>query len=142
MSHKSVVWIQIPATELERAMLFYHEVFGFQFFMEELNGIPHAMFKEDLSGQKPIHGALIEVAELPEEGVGPRLFFDASGKFDEMQEAIERNGGKVIIRKTLIKDRGHGRLALIPKTYIDDAQGYYAQFYDSEGNRMGLYGRS
>ena len=140
MEHASLLWIQIPTENLKRAADFYKEVFGFEFFYETLNNIPHAVFKELANGKKPVNGALIEVKEKSINSHGCVLFFDATGRFGEITKAIEENSGKILIGKTLIKKPINEKSSLIPKTYINDEQGYFAHFIDSEGNKMGLYG--
>jgi len=141
MNHAMITWIQNPATDLERAVIFYNATFGFEFLLKELNGIEHALIKPDPNGTVFMNGALIKV-EKNMGGIGPILFFEATGKFDFMLNAVEENGGQVLIHKTLIKNKTGAGSSFIPKTYIDNEPGYYAHFLDSEGNKMGLYGRN
>lgn len=140
MNHNLVPWINIPAVDLERAALFYHSVFGMEFFFEDLNQIPHAVIKEDAQGRKPINGALVQIIDNVEIGRGPMLFFESTGKFELVLEAVVENGGSIAKPKTLIKKVMEKGFAAIPETYVDNMPGYYAHFYDSEGNKMGLYG--
>jgi len=140
MLHSALVWIQVPAENIQRAADFYNRVFGFEFFFEELNNIPHAVFKPDAKGNRPVNGAIVEVKNKAAEASGCVLFFDATGKFEFLTESIERNGGKILIPKTLIRKKIDEKSGYIPNTYIDDKPGYFAHFLDSEGNKMGLYG--
>lgn len=140
MQHTALVWIQIPAYNLQRAADFYTKVFGFEFFFETLNNIPHAVFKADANGQRPVNGALIEVNNKSMELQGAVLFFDATGRFEFITENIVANGGKILKAKTLITKKLESHFSIIPETYIDDKPGYFVHFLDSEGNRMGLYG--
>jgi predicted enzyme related to lactoylglutathione lyase len=140
MEHSAVQWIQIPAKKLNRAATFYEEVFSAAFFFEELNSIPHAVFRVAKNGKKLIHGAIIELQGISNTGTGPVLFFDATGNFETILELIKENGGEIIKNKTLITSKESGNSFTIPNTYIDNKPGYYAHFYDSEGNKMGLYG--
>jgi len=140
MEHSSITWIQIPAKNLTRATLFYEKVFDASFFFEELNNIPHAIFKENLENIKLLNGALIKIEGEITSGVGPILFFNATGNFETMLSLIKEHGGEVIKTKELIKKRESDSSSSIPKTYIDNKPGYYAHFIDSEGNKMGLYG--
>lgn len=142
MIHSRVAWIQIPTRDINRAAEFYKNVFGFEFFFETLNNIPHAMFKEDLNGKKPVNGALIQLPEDAVVGSGPVIFYDAAGDFDYILDQVEGNGGEIINRKTLIKAQIDDDFSYIPNTYIDSHPGYFAHFLDSEGNRVGLYGQS
>lgn len=141
MEHSALVWLQIPAENLQRAADFYTKVFGFGFFFETLNNIPHAVFKPDAKGRKPVNGALIEVKEFTR-GNSCVLFFEATGRFEFFAESIEQCGGKILVKKTLITKKIDATSGYIPNTYIDDKPGYFAHFLDSEGNKMGLYGTS
>lgn len=140
MEHSALVWIQIPVQDIERAEAFYRKTFGFEFFFETLNGIPHAVFKENAAGKKPVNGALIEVKNMGSGGSGTVLFFEATGKFELISDGIVQNGGKILVPKTLIKKKIDGNFGTIPDTYIDGKPGYFVHFLDSEGNKMGLYG--
>lgn len=140
MEHTALVWVQVPAEDLNRAVTFYTRVFGFEFFLENLNNIPHAVFKPDSKGRKPINGAIIETKGRSSETHGSILFFDATGRFEFFTYAIEANGGKILVKKTLISKKIDATSGIIPNTYIDDKPGYFAHFLDSEGNKMGLYG--
>ena len=140
MEHAGIIWIQIPVENIERATTFYRKAFGFDFFLETLNNIPHAIFKENSSGKKPVNGALIEVKNKNKEGHGPVLFFEATGRFEMIMQGIEENGGKILVSKTLIKKKINDHSGTIPDTYIDGKPGYFVHFLDSEGNKIGLYG--
>jgi predicted enzyme related to lactoylglutathione lyase len=141
MEHESISWIQIPTLDLKRAVNFYRKSFDYAFFEEELNGIPHAVFKEGTNGKKPVVGALIQLPEGTAGGYGPIIFFNATGRFDEILESIAAEGGEVLSPRTLIKKDRHDGFSEIPDTYINGQPGYFAHFLDSEGNRMGLYGQ-
>lgn len=140
MENLKLNWIQIPAIDLIRASTFYTNVFGSSFFFEKLNDIEHAVFQADSKGDKLINGALIEIKEGETVGLGVTLFFDATGNFDLLLEKIESNGGEVITPKTLIKKPLENNDTILVKTYIDNRSGYFAHFFDSEGNKIGLYG--
>ena len=140
MQHSALLWVQIPADNLQRAASFYTKVFGFEFFFETLNNIPHAIFKKDSYGNRPVNGALVEMQNRSTESNGTVLFFDATGRFEFITQSIEENGGKILKAKTLITKKIEATSSIIPDTYIDDKPGYFVHFLDSEGNKMGLYG--
>ncbi|MBL4594908.1 MAG: hypothetical protein JKX68_14005 [Flavobacteriales bacterium] len=140
MEHSAIPWIQIPANDLNRAAKFYETIFDASFFFEELNAIPHAVFKNNGGQKELIHGAIIELKDYKNSGQGTILFFDATGNFETIMELIVEGGGKIIKEKTLITSKENNSSFTIPNTYIDNKPGYYAHFLDSEGNRMGLYG--
>ncbi len=140
MEHTALVWLQIPAENITRAAEFYNKVFGFEFFFEELNNIPHAVFKANAKGLRPVNGTLVESKNMNRETSGCVLFFEATGQFEFMTQNIVNNGGEIVIAKTLIKKKIDATSGTIPNTYIDGKPGYFAHFRDSEGNKMGLYG--
>lgn len=140
MEHALVNWIQIPCENLERAADFYRKTFEVDFFFEVLNDIPHAVFKENSKGQRPVNGALIEVSDKSRLGQGVVLFFEATGRFEYILEKVQANGGKILVPKTLIRKKLEPGTSTIPNTYIDNKPGYFAHFLDCEGNRLGLYG--
>lgn len=135
-----LTWIQIPSKNLKRSASFYENVFDASFIFEELNGIPHAIFKVGENGKKLLHGAITEVNSDYKVSSGPVLFFDATGDFETIMTLIEENGGEITHEKTLIISKESEDSYTIPNTYIDNKPGYYAHFLDSEGNKMGLYG--
>ena len=45
MEHSAIVWIQIPAQSLVRAVAFYEDIFDASFFFEELVPIFNLKFK-------------------------------------------------------------------------------------------------
>jgi predicted enzyme related to lactoylglutathione lyase len=138
MEHSLIQWIQIPAKNLARAAKFYEDVFDAAFFFEELNHLPHAVFKANKNGKKVLNGTLVETTKNI--GWGAVLFFEATGNFEMIMQLIEENGGKITTPKTLITRKDSENEYTIPNTYIDNKPGYYAHFEDSEGNKMGLYG--
>lgn len=140
MEHSAIVWIQIPAQNLKRAVTFYEEIFDASFFLEVLNGIPHAIFKDGKKVKKLINGAIIKKENYQNNSLGPVLYFNATGNFETIMELIEEYGGKISTPKKLITAQEDNDTFTIPNTYIDGRPGYFAHFIDSEGNRMGLYG--
>jgi len=138
MENSIIKWIQIPTININRAATFYENVFGAAFFFEDLNNIPHAVFKPGINGKKILNGTLIQVKEPI--GLGTILFFDATGNFELIIDLIKEYGGKILTSKTLITKKESADSFAIPNTYIDNKPGYYAHFLDSEGNKMGLYG--
>ena len=123
MNHM-VTWSELPVNDMERAMGFYKEVLSVDFKREEMSGYDYAMFATD---EEAVSGALIAG-----EGYTP----SAEGT------VIYLNGGDDI-SLPLSKITQLGNQVLVPKTPIQDgAGGYFAQFIDSEGNRVGLYSQS
>lgn len=119
-SFNPVVYFEIPATDIERAITFYSAVFGFQFDKETIDHNEMALFpfREESSG---ITGALAkgEIYKPTKDGV---LIYFNTNSIDE----------------TLKKARQNGAQILYPKTSNGDL-GFVAEFEDSEGNRIALH---
>lgn len=139
---KLIRWFEIPVKDFKRAVKFYSKVLRVEFIFEEFRGIPHAIFKNSGEINFEISGALVEVKDFPEHHLGGILFFNADSGMDDILERVEQNGGKVLLKKTLIKNSTEDGRIYIAKTLIDNNTGYFAYFLDSEGNKMGLYSNS
>lgn len=139
---KLIRWFEIPVKDFKRAVKFYSKVFRVDFIFEEFRGIPHAIFKNTGDNHFEISGALVEVKDIPENSMGGILFFNADSGMDDILQRVEQNGGKVLLKKTLIKNSTEDGKIFIAKTLIDNNTGYFAYYLDSEGNKMGLYSNS
>ena len=123
MNHM-VTWSELPVTDMERAMNFYKEILSVEFKREDMSGYDYAMFATE---EDAVSGALVAG-----EGYAPST--DGS--------VVYLNGGDDI-SVPLSKITKLGNQVVIPKTAIQDGEaGYFAQFIDSEGNRVGLYSQS
>jgi predicted enzyme related to lactoylglutathione lyase len=139
---KLIRWFEIPVKDFKRAVKFYSKVLRVDFIFEEFRGIPHAIFKNISDNPFEITGALVEVKDFPENTLGGILFFNADSGMNDILERVEQYGGKVLLKKTLIKNSTEDGRIYIAKTLIDNNTGYFAYFLDSEGNKMGLYSNS
>ena len=114
------VWVDIPVTDLDRAIAFYSAVTGKPVDKIGGPGFNFGLFKHE---GNQVGGCLIE----SEEGVAPSLFgplvyLDASGRLDAAVTAAEQGGGKVLKAKHSIAPNG-----------------FRAVIADSEGNRIALH---
>lgn len=139
---KLIQWFEIPVENLDRAVEFYKNVFRVDFEIHLFSGMRHAIFKSDLNESLELSGALVEIGRFNEDQIGPILFFNANGVMTDMLDAIDANGGKVLLKKTLIRNVNIDGSFVIPKTLIDGNEGYFAYVSDSEGNKLGLYSHS
>ena len=115
-----VTYFEIPVTDLERAMKFYRAVFGVDFTRETVDGNEMAFFpfSEAAPGAT---GALAKGPTYKPSKDGSLVYFRASD-IDAVLARAAAQGGKT----------------LYPKTAIG-AQGFVAEFEDSEGNRVALH---
>lgn len=142
MSFNLISWFEIPVYDLERAIKFYTSVFRIlEFERTGFNGIPMAVFKSNSANRTfTTSGVLVQNKKV--DGDGPILFFNANLGMTDILDRIENAGGKLLVKKTLIKNADSTGKVVIPKTLIDGNVGYFAIFEDTEGNKMALYSNS
>ncbi len=117
----SVVWVDIPVVELDRAIRFYSGVLGREVQKQEYPGMAIGLlpgYESDVSGC-----LFVKEDERPS-ATGLLVYLNADGRLDEAVDAVEPNGGKV----------------LQPKHSIGP-HGYRAIILDSEGNRIALHSK-
>lgn len=119
MKINSVVYFEIPVNNIERAITFYKNVFGFYFEYTNIDHNEMALFpfSEKTGG---ISGALAkgEIYKPTNDGV---LIYFGTDNIDETLKRAVDNGARI----------------LYPKT--NNGIGFVAEFEDSEGNRIALY---
>jgi len=113
-----VRWIEIPATDFERAVNFYNKVF-------KLNLEPIDFGSEKMACLPNDEGAISFSPGFKPSENGVLVSLETGKELDETLKTIEAFGGKIVKPKTKIEAEGRG---------------YFALFLDSEGNRLGLYG--
>lgn len=112
-------WVDIPVTDLNRAMNFYRHVTARKVEQEFGPEMPVAVFAH---GGDDVSGCLLVEAEEQPSAHGPLIYIGVSGRLDEAIAAVEPNGGRIIK----------------PKHQIGPF-GYRAVVLDSEGNRIALH---
>ncbi len=70
-----------------------------------------------------ISGCVIQGEGYTPSALGSVVYLNGTRDLSEPLARVEKSGGKVVV----------------PKTKISDDVGYFAQFLDTEGNRVGLY---
>ena len=114
-----VQWLEIAATDLDRAKDFYTKVFKLNFQFIEMPDSKMYMFGEP--GKEGSSGALVQSAENKPSADGTVIYFSCQDAANEVK-LVGEAGGTVIV----------------PKTDIGEF-GFFAQFIDTEGNRIGLH---
>ncbi|MCK5813222.1 MAG: VOC family protein [Cocleimonas sp.] len=116
-----VTWFEIPVTDMERAKTFYSAVLETGFKDNEMNGFKMAIFDYE---EPAVSGMLIQAEDYEPSKTGAVIYLNGGDDLSVPLERAIQNGAAV----------------LFPKTAINDGEcGYFAQFTDSEGNRIGLY---
>lgn len=113
----STVWFEIPVRDLDRAMAFYSEVFGFDLKAEQMG--------PNLTSVFPVADPATGVSGhlypgTPSEG-GPTIHFPVPDGLDAARQRLEKAGGTVVS----------------PDIDIPAGTFFYAK--DPDGNSIGLF---
>lgn len=137
MIQGQITWFEIPVENLDRAILFYSEVLFIKIEKNKFLNQEYGIFNKEINTVK---GALVKKVDH-QPGSGIILFFYVVDLIDSLKK-VERFGGKVLIEKTLLKQQSADGFLSIKQNMIDGNIGYYAEFIDSEGNKICLYSNS
>lgn len=127
-----IVHFEIPADDVERAMDFYKNTFGWEFNKFDMPG-------DSSTGGTPYYGAI--TTELDEQGMAKTPGTINGGLMKRM------NPGQVFtnyisvdsIDESVNKIKEQGGEVCMEKTEIAPGMGWIAMFKDTEGNMMGLH---
>lgn len=120
MSSAPIVYLEIPAPQIEKAKDFYSSIFGWQFTPSDLTDKKYYMFQ---AGEDGLMGALDATKAPSSEG---HIFYIKVDSIEETLEKILKNDGKIIREKL----------------NIGADYGYSTIFQDSNGNHVGLWSQS
>jgi predicted enzyme related to lactoylglutathione lyase len=113
-------WFEIPTEDLDRAQKFYETVLAHPLHRENFGGTDMAVLR---GGPKPnASGALVAMEDIRPSVQGSIVYISVQN-LDPVLERVERHGGDT----------------LVPRTALPPGMGFFAQFRDSEGNRVGLW---
>ena len=115
-----VNWFEIPVTDLPRAVRFYEAILGVSLQTMDMGPAQMAMFPM-VQGGPNAGGALVKTDGYTPSQAGTVIYFSVDD-----------------IEGTLAKIGGAGGSTLVPKMSIGE-HGFFAQFTDSEGNRVALH---
>jgi len=118
-----VNWFEIPVNDLSRAVRFYEAVFGVPLATMEMGPAQMAMFPM-VQGGTNAGGALVKTEGYTPSPAGTVVYFSVAD-----------------IEGTLAKIGQAGGSTIVPKMSIGE-HGFFAQFQDSEGNRVALHSMS
>ena len=118
----AITWFEIPATNFERAVKFYNEIFEIDMETNTMGGYSMAFFPVSTG----IGGAIITGEGSIPSDTGPLLYLNAREDLEHIQNRIQDAGGRVLMAKQL----------------INEESGYFALFIDSEGNKLALHSHS
>lgn len=113
-------WFEIPTDDLDRAQKFYETVLAQPLQREKFGGSDLAVLR---GGGKPnSSGALIAMEECRPSVQGSIVYISVDN-----------------LSPVLARVQAHGGDMLVPRTALPEGMGYFAQFRDCEGNRVGLW---
>jgi predicted enzyme related to lactoylglutathione lyase len=113
-----VSWVEIPATDFNRAVKFYNSVFEIDLQKVDCGTEKMACFP---TGE----GAISFAPGIIPSKDGVLVSLNTGDDLENTMKRIEKNGGTIVQPKTKIEVEGRG---------------YFSLFIDSEGNKVGLYG--
>jgi len=116
---KLIRWVEIPATNFERAVAFYSAVLKLDLKIYESEKEKMACFPND-------EGAISMAEGFKPSKDGVLVSLNSGIHLEETLMRIKEAGGKIHTPKTKIQSEGRD---------------YFALFIDSEGNKLGLYGK-
>ncbi|KPH60775.1 glyoxalase [Pseudoalteromonas porphyrae] len=111
---------EIPATDLDRAVKFYSNIFTLTIETMDIPGMKMGLFP--YKDQSTV-GIIIQGEGYLPSTAGLTLYLNAGEDLQVVLSKVEVYGGKVLVSKT-----SHA-----------DESGFFALFIDTEGNRLGLH---
>jgi uncharacterized protein len=117
----AVSWFEIPALDFERAKKFYAELLQLEITVVPMPEGEYAVFPMD--NEAPgASGAIMKMEGAVPSTDGPSIYFNGGEDLSVPLARVEPAGGKIIIPKTSIGENG-----------------FFAQFLDTEGNRLAFH---
>jgi uncharacterized protein len=117
----SINWFEIPVNDFSRAKKFYETLYN-----AEIMEMPHPMYKY---GMLPadmqnggVGGGIVQGEGFEPSTKGTIVYLNGGEDLSVALSKVENAGGKIIMSKTAI-----------------GANGFMAQFIDTEGNRIALH---
>lgn len=116
----SINWFEIPARDMDKAVVFYEKTLGVKLQREVFGGEPHAIFPVEKDA-KGVTGALVTANRL-QPGAGVLIYLDAPDG----------------VKACLARAKAAGAKEIAPHMAIGE-HGFIAVVADPEGNQVGLH---
>ena len=114
-----ISWFEIPALNFNQSTNFYNQIFDIE--METNLDKNYAMSFFPVN--KGIGGSIVAGPGSTPGESGPLIYLNAGKDLNLVLGKVEKAGGRIVM----------------PKTLINDEDGYFAIFIDPEGNKLALY---
>ena len=118
----SIHWVEIPTTNIERAVGFYNNLLSIEMKVMEVMSMKTAFFPHTAETQSG--GCLMQGPNYIPSDKGTLIYLSAGENLQTALDRVDAAGGTIILPKTSI-----------------GANGYMAHILDTEGNKVGLYSK-
>jgi predicted enzyme related to lactoylglutathione lyase len=119
--NKLISWFEIPSLDLNRASAFYENILAVTLNRGDMGPASLAVFPYDRDSATG--GCVMTIPGFKPSLEGSVVYLDAGNSLDTVLARIVPAGGDI----------------LLPRTELPGNMGVYAQFRDTEDNRVGLY---
>ena len=117
----AINWFEIPATDFDRAVRFYGEIYAFDMPTRDMGHIKMGFFQH-LQGNG-IGGAIVSGDGCIPSQSGSKLYLNGGSDLLTVLDRVEAAGGTIVV----------GKKQISPEI------GYFAIIVDTEGNRIYLH---
>lgn len=118
-NRNQLVWVDMPALDLDRAITFYSAILGEQVEKVNIEGNSLGLFP---CVNTHVSGCIMPSTPENISPVGPLIYFNVDGRLNNAIAAVHNHGGKILEEKTSLGPHGFRIMVL-----------------DSEGNRIALH---
>jgi predicted enzyme related to lactoylglutathione lyase len=120
LASSAVNWFEIPSADLKRATRFYETVLDQKLMSDSMGPVKMSVFPAEK--QHP-SGCVIAADGYRPRADSTTVYLNLADDLATPLARVEKAGGKVLLGKTALPEN----------------MGFYAQFLDSEGNRVGFF---
>ncbi len=117
-TENTIVWLDLPVTNLKRAVKFYSAVLGEKVKLRKIPGFEFGLLPHT---KDSVSGCLVKMRGYKPSKTGAVIYFNVDGRHEKAEKAAAK-GGKVLQKKHPIGPHGFRTVIL-----------------DSEGNRVALH---
>lgn len=117
----AINWFEIPATDFERAVRFYSEIYAFEMPTRDMGHIRMGFFQHEPGAGTG--GAVVSGDGCIPSQVGSKLYLNGGPDLLTVLNRVEAAGGTIVV----------GKKQIAPEI------GYFAIIIDTEGNRIYLH---
>jgi uncharacterized protein len=112
--------IEIPTSDLKRAITFYKTILTVNIEEAEMGEVKMGILSSD---EGTVNVVLANGTDYKPTNNGSVIYLNGGENLQTILDKVEPNGGKIVV----------------PKTEISPEMGFFALFTDTEGNKLGLH---